>query len=220
MMKLLLALALTTVTAFVPSAAPRASTTVRPAVTDMEGISAPIGFFDPLGLAKTGGPETLAWFREAEIKHGRVCMAAFVGLVVNKVGISFPFPISLDGTTFKAALGVGEPFQAWDQLSLSGKESIIGFIGLLEVLGEAEKPHYMMGGKSGSNQVTWLFGSKFLEKSSAETKATKRLAEINNGRLAMIGVMGWTAAACIEGSVPPFAGVVGHYAGNPFAPFQ
>merc|ERR1712094_109253 len=51
--------------------------------------------------------------------------------------------------TFKAAFGTGEPFSAWDALSLQGKESIIGFIGLLEVLGEAEKPHYMMGGKSG-----------------------------------------------------------------------
>ena len=177
--------------------------------------------WDPLGISDMCpyGSMQYEWMRTAEIKHGRVCMAAFVGLVVNKVGISFPFPISLDGTTFKAALGVGEPFQAWDQLSLSGKESIIGFIGLLEVLGEAEKPHYMMGGKSGSNQVTWLFGSKFLEKSSAETKATKRLAEINNGRLAMLGLMGFLSEASVPGSVPALTGIVKPYAGEVMAPF-
>ena len=198
-MKLLLALALTTVTAFVPSAAPRASTTVRPAVTDMEGISAPIGFFDPLGLAKTGGPETLAWFREAEIKHGRVCMAAFVGLVVNKVGISFPFPISLDGTTFASLSNHGT--DAWAQLSLSGKLQILFTVGMFEFYSETIKPHYMSGGKVGYAGKIWdPIG--FTRGVPEDVLATKRLAELNNGRLAMIGAISFFAASSIDGSVP------------------
>jgi hypothetical protein len=32
--------------------------------------------WDPLGLAEIGSDETLAWYRHAEIKHGRVAMAA------------------------------------------------------------------------------------------------------------------------------------------------
>ena len=37
--------------------------------------------FDPLHLAEAY-PENLAWFREAELKHGRVAMLAFVGFIV------------------------------------------------------------------------------------------------------------------------------------------
>ena len=48
-----------------------------------EGAMPPIGFFDPWGLSKTGTAGTQAWFRAAELKHGRVCMAAFVGFLVQ-----------------------------------------------------------------------------------------------------------------------------------------
>merc|ERR1719407_439072 len=39
-----------------------------------------VGFWDPLGIVtEDTAPETIGWFRHAEIKHGRVAMAAFVG---------------------------------------------------------------------------------------------------------------------------------------------
>eukprot|EP00968_Pinguiococcus_pyrenoidosus_P021665 scaffold2875_cov247-Pinguiococcus_pyrenoidosus.AAC.21 len=36
--------------------------------------------FDPLGLAEKS-PELIPYFREAEIKHGRICMLATLGMV-------------------------------------------------------------------------------------------------------------------------------------------
>lgn len=46
--------------------------------------------FDPLGLAELPD-DSLAWFRHAEIKHGRIAMAAFVGwLWVDMGGALFP----------------------------------------------------------------------------------------------------------------------------------
>jgi len=49
---------------------------------DMPGITAPLGYFDPLGLGKD--EKRFSLFRRAEIKHGRVCMQASLGLLVSE----------------------------------------------------------------------------------------------------------------------------------------
>ena len=43
--------------------------------------------------------------------------------------------------------------------------------------------------------------------------------EINNGRLAMIGIMGFLAAEKVPGSVPFLDGIVAPYSGDVMAPF-
>ena len=48
-----------------------------------EGAMPPVGFWDPWGLAELGSDETMAWFRHAELKHGRVAMAAVTGWCVT-----------------------------------------------------------------------------------------------------------------------------------------
>ena len=60
----------------------------------------------------------------------------------------------------------------------------------------------------------------FSGKRSEEQKAKGRLAEINNGRLAMIGMMGFVAEARVPGSVPALKGLIAPYAGNVMMPFQ
>ena len=52
--------------------------------SDMVGALPPVGFFDPLGLSKDLKPAELKKYREAELKHGRVCMIAFLGIVVGE----------------------------------------------------------------------------------------------------------------------------------------
>jgi hypothetical protein len=51
---------------------------------DMAGIAAPTGFFDPLGLSAGVSDGELLFFREAEIKHGRVAMLASLGILVGE----------------------------------------------------------------------------------------------------------------------------------------
>merc|ERR1719389_587536 len=56
-----------------------------------------LGYFDPMGLADKnfwdqGEEASIAWLRHAEIKHGRIAMAGFVGFIVHSAGITFPLP--------------------------------------------------------------------------------------------------------------------------------
>jgi len=48
------------------------------------GVVAPLGFWDPSGFSTDVSEGRLLFFREAEIKHGRVCMLAFVGILVGE----------------------------------------------------------------------------------------------------------------------------------------
>ena len=101
-MKLALALTAGTAAAFVaPSSAPVAKTQLAAApVTEWAGATAPFGFFDPLGLSKDVDAGRLAFYREAEIKHGRVAMLASVGFLFQEhytfTGIDSPSYVSFE----------------------------------------------------------------------------------------------------------------------------
>merc|ERR1719326_31363 len=98
------------------------------------GASAESGFkpFDPLGIADMCpyGSMEYEWMRTAEIKHGRVCMAASVGWLINEAGIHFPGYISKSqGLTFEA-LGTG--VKAWEAVPAAGKAQILAAAGVIE----------------------------------------------------------------------------------------
>merc|ERR1712146_197312 len=42
------------------------------------------GYWDPLGLATEATDGQLAYFREAELKHGRICMLSTLGILVGE----------------------------------------------------------------------------------------------------------------------------------------
>jgi len=60
----------------------RASTEAANKVKEMPGIVAPLGFWDPWGLSTDVPQGKLLFYREVEIKHGRVCMLAALGILV------------------------------------------------------------------------------------------------------------------------------------------
>ena len=94
----------------------------------------------------------IAWFRAAEIKHGRVAMAAFVGFIVGENKIHFPWALQggPDGLTYEALANVGGACAQWDAVPTLGKLQILGAVGLLEIWSECSGTHYMApGGKPG-----------------------------------------------------------------------
>jgi subtilase family serine protease len=52
------------------------------------GVSLPFGFFDPLDLSPTDKSDFLK-YRESEIKHGRVAMIAFLGILAGEAAPLF-----------------------------------------------------------------------------------------------------------------------------------
>jgi len=205
-----------------------------------------VGFYDPLGLAKadfwgSGSEEaTIGFLRHSEIKHGRVAMAGFVGFIAQANGICFPWKLEYSsGTTFADVAAAGSPFEQWDALPTLAKLQFFGLISVLELFGEssflierAGEKHYMMGGKPGfyppltkatevPHPIPFDLWDPFgvTGKMTDEQKAKRLVVELNNGRLAMLGLFSFVCAAKLPGSVPALAGVIKPYAGEVMAPF-
>jgi len=196
-----------------------------------------LGYLDPLNLAQLnfwnqGDDATVGFLRHAEIKHGRVAMAAFVGFVVQANGIKFPWEPFV-------SISEASPCAQWDALPEAAKFQIILFVGILEVFSEHSyileaqgQKHYMRGGKPGFfPSLKKGFGVHpvpfdlydplgFSTNASAEKKAKGLNMEINNGRLAQIGIMAFVAESTVPGSVPGLAAAkLPLYTGEVMQPF-
>lgn len=109
------------------------------------GVMSPTGFWDPLNLmreeGKADGPfkseETFRWYREAELKHGRVSMVALTGLFV---GTYFKWPgfegvksgfAALDSAQGGAGLGMLILLAGWFEFNFltSDGSKAPGFLG-------------------------------------------------------------------------------------------
>merc|ERR1712071_343698 len=197
-----------------------------------------VGYFDPLSLAEAdfwgqGEAATIGFLRQAEIMHSRVAMAAFVGYCVQS-NIHWPWLMTLEGDSFP--LTDLSPEAQWDAIPANAKWQILLVIGCLEIWDEAAgggpASHYMRGGQPGKypsfagfrDNVHWvldLYDPFGLSKKMTDEKKEKRLSmEINNGRLAMLGIFGFLSADKIPGSVPLLKGIAIPYDGDVMTPFS
>mmetsp|Transcript_52774 Transcript_52774/g.87656 ORF Transcript_52774/g.87656 Transcript_52774/m.87656 type:complete len:225 (+) Transcript_52774:38-712(+) len=204
------------------SAVSRFASPVKMSFVDaLEGKSVEAGntVWDPLGFTEFVNDETMMWFRAAELKHGRVCMLASVGYLAGAAGLTFPGEIA-KGVSF-ASCNTEGVFNAWGKVPEAGKLQIVLLIFLLEVASESKKPHYLKGGVPGKidqlpfDGIEGLWAPKikfwdplgFMGALTEEQKATKRLAELKNGRLAMLGLVSFLIAHNLPGSVPLLKGL-------------
>merc|ERR1712159_857936 len=142
---------------------------------------------------------------------------------VQSNGIYFPWALTKPGPWFDSSItfadiaAAGTPGDQWDALPTAAKLQIIGAVGLLEVIGEFSQAieangekHYVRGGKPGYYPpFKGFFNEYFIHplplnlwdpfgitaKMTPEKKEKALLAEVNNGRLAMLGIMGMLSAS-------------------------
>ena len=215
--------------------------TVQPTALELDGLkelaskqNPVLGYYDPLNLASSNfwgdtDAATIGWLRHAEIKHGRVAMFGFVGYIVHEYGLRWGMPLSpnVPMSTFE---GMSAP-AIWEALPIASKWQFVFFVGLLEIHSEGGfdkdastltkngEKHYMRGGKPGyfppfgGYIPDLVLGRAGITGASAETNAKRLNAEVNNGRLAMIGLFGFLAEANCPGSVPGLTGLIKPYAG-------
>merc|ERR1719408_1188355 len=86
-----------------------------------------IGYFDPLNLAEAefwgqSNTATIGFLRHAEIKHGRVAMAGFVGYCIHENHIHFPW--RYPGVDWKEFEQMSAP-AVWDNLPVEARLQII-----------------------------------------------------------------------------------------------
>jgi light-harvesting complex I chlorophyll a/b binding protein 1 len=138
------------------------------------GAIMPLGFFDPLGFSKVGDEQGFRQLRAAEIKHGRVAMMASIG-ALGQHFIRFPGFEKAHGTFGAALTG----------------EGVLGFVVLFAASGVLE-----LAWKDDKNMEPGNFGDPFGVNMYNEEMRNK---EINNGRMAMISVLGIFAAELATG---------------------
>ncbi|KAJ1478265.1 chlorophyll a/b-binding protein domain-containing protein [Baffinella frigidus] len=146
--------------------------------------------FDPFGFS---GWVNMKFCREAELKHGRVAMLAFVGIMVESAGITFP------GVTkvFGASTNIFEIHNKAVEVGAMGQ--ILLWVGVFEMLaGYPGMTQTMEGGARAPGD----FGFDPLGLGKGDKLARKQLSEITNGRLAMLAVSGIVHHTIITGKGP------------------
>lgn len=80
----LVSLIVSPVAAFAPRSFVQRASKLSMSAEDLAGALPPLGYFDPLGLSSGKTVEEVRKIREAELKHGRVAMVAFLGILTGE----------------------------------------------------------------------------------------------------------------------------------------
>jgi len=153
-------------------------------VKDLAGITEPLGFFDPVGFTTDKSEGKIRFYREVELKHGRLGMLAALGFLV--------------GENFHPLFGgnIDEPaYLAFQQTPLQTFwPLVVTAIAILEVF-SVFTFNSPAGGEPWSIRSDHVpgdlgFDPLNLKPTDAEEFKTMQTKELNNGRLAMLAAAG------------------------------
>lgn len=159
---------------------------------NLEGYVGDVGF-DPFRFSDFAPMDFL---REAELKHGRICMLAWTGFVAVDLGARiYPLPAAYEGLTSVTAHDALVEYGAMGQLFLwIGVAETVATISLIQMLYEDS------GREPGDFGLDPL---GFLEGKSEDEVNRMKLRELKNGRLAMLAFSGVvTQSVLTQGPFP------------------
>merc|ERR1712186_187351 len=145
------------------------------------GVQAPAGFFDPFDLASDGNVEAFKRRREVEIKHGRISMLATMGYITPEITGKIPGYLSpsLDLKFEDVPNGLA----AISKVPGAGWLQIIAYCLFCEASGGLAAQEDLEPGNFG-----WK--PPLLTSADPENRKKRLNAEIANGRLAMMAIIG------------------------------
>jgi hypothetical protein len=149
------------------------------------GVQAPIGYWDPVGYASDGDVDTFKRRREVELKHGRVSMFACIGYFVPEY---YKFPGYLSPNAGLKFADVPNGLAALSKVPFLGWSQIIVFCGLVDFGLYRSDPTRDPGDYENAGILGVPNASGPM--SDTEGRTRKLNAELANGRLAMVAIMG------------------------------
>jgi len=186
---------LSSVFAFIPTNLPASSLRSRntaikmnSAFDDEIGVTRPLGFWDPLGFCKDMDPSNEAYRRRriVEYKHGRIAMLATIGYVVPYF---FKFRYFED-------IDIPPGIDAISKVPAAGWLQIVIFVLALEILAPQKDEN-----EAGDVQPETKQFKRYADEDVRKQKLTK---ELNNGRLAMVSIMGMMVGDALTDKPFPF----------------
>merc|ERR1712073_64879 len=144
------------------------------------GVQPPVGFFDPFDLAADGNMEAFKRNREAEIKHGRISMLATMGYITPEITGKLPGYLDPRSPTV-AFEDIPNGLQAISKVPVGGWLQIFAYMAFCEASGR---------NKRGDAPGDFGWKPPFLATNDPATRNRRLNAELANGRLAMMAIIG------------------------------
>mmetsp|Transcript_22306 Transcript_22306/g.27345 ORF Transcript_22306/g.27345 Transcript_22306/m.27345 type:complete len:247 (+) Transcript_22306:53-793(+) len=160
------------------------------------------GFIQPPSWESRNSLPTLYWMREAELKHGRVCMMAWFGWLATDG--AFGFPLRFPGEIYSVE-SIPTAYEAHNVLVSQGS---MGFLLLaVSVVEFCTGAVLVEVAKGDSDRAAGDFGLdplNFLKDKTQEEKDRMAMREIANGRLAMLAFAGVSTQAALSEATHAF----------------
>ncbi|CAJ1344147.1 unnamed protein product, partial [Effrenium voratum] len=147
------------------------------------GVQPPVGFWDPLGLSADGDVEVFKRRRETELKHGRISMYACMGYIVPEY---FKFPGELSPKMGLKFADIPNGLAALTKVPGQGWAQIVAFLGTYELFINGKTVGDEPGNYGKGNLGLGFLGPV----TNPDARKKKLSAELANGRLAMMAIIG------------------------------